>query len=97
MPHYRGAAVRVALDDAFAGYVIYPPYRLDLGRVKAGGHVLKLTLLGNRQNGFGPLHRTDVTNKWIGPDAWRTTGARWTDSYRLVQMGILTAPSIEKV
>jgi len=97
VPHYRGAAVRVALDDAFAGYVIYPPYRLDLGRVKAGGHVLKLTLLGNRQNGFGPLHRTDVTNKWIGPDAWRTTGARWTDSYRLVQMGILTAPSIEKV
>lgn len=67
-----------------------------MGRVKAGSHMLHLTLLGNRQNGFGPLYRTDVANPWIGPEVWRTTGGRWTDSYRFTPLGILTAPLIEE-
>ena len=95
-PHYSGAAIRVSLDDKPAGYIIYPPYTLDLGKVEPGSHSLKLTLLGNRENGFGPLHRADCTNSWIGPDAWRTTGAKWTESYWFTKMGILTAPWVEE-
>ena len=96
VPHYSGAAVRVALDDEPAGHIIYPPYQLDLGKVAPGKHTLKLTLLGNRENGFGPLHRADCTNSWVGPDAWRTTGAKWTESYWFTKMGILTAPWVEE-
>ena len=96
IPHYSGAALRVALDGKPLGHVAYPPYVMDLGAPEAGEHVLTLTLLGNRENAFGPLHRADVTNSWVGPDAWRTTGAEWTDSYWLTQLGIRTAPWIEE-
>ena len=77
-------------------HVIYPPYRISLGRPAAGKHLLKLTLLGNRENCFGPLHNADLKNAWIGPDAWRTEGAEWTDSYRLTSLGIRTAPLLEE-
>lgn len=96
VPHYSGTAIRVSLDDDPAGYVIYPPYQIELGSVTPGSHRLKLTLLGNRENGFGPLHRTDRRNDWYGPDAWRTTDAKWTDSYWFTPMGILTSPWVEE-
>ncbi|MDD6174140.1 MAG: glycosyl hydrolase [Firmicutes bacterium] len=94
VPHYDGTAVRVALDGSDIGYIAYPPYRLPLGQPEAGGHVIELTLLGNRENCFGPLHRADVKHSWIGPDAWRTQGASWTDSYRLTSLGLRSAPII---
>ena len=96
VPHYSGAAVRVALDGHQLGHIAYPPYRMALGHPAEGKHTLSLTLLGNRENAFGPLHRADTTNSWIGPDAWRTTGTEWTDSYWLTKLGIRTAPWIEE-
>ncbi|MGN0802454.1 MAG: hypothetical protein ACI4MF_07675 [Candidatus Faecivicinus sp.] len=94
-PHYTGAAIRVSLDGEERGYIVYPPYALEL-EAAAGAHRLTLTVLGNRQNAFGPLHRADSTNSWVGPDAWRTTGARWTDSYWVSPLGLRTAPTIEE-
>lgn len=94
VPHYDGAAVRVALDGEAKGIIAYPPYSLALGKPPAGEHLL--TLPGNRENAFGPLHRADTADPWIGPDAWRTEGTRWTDSYRLMPLGIRTAPWIEE-
>ena len=96
IPHYSGTALRVALDGKPLGHVIYPPYVMDLGKPEAGDHELTLTLLGNRENAFGPLHRADVTNSWVGPDAWRTTGYEWTESYWLTELGIRTAPWLEE-
>ena len=96
VPHYRGAAVRVAVDGKPMGHIAYPPYRMELGTPEAGTHTITLTVLGNRDNAFGPVHRADVTNSWIGPDAWRTTDAMWTDSYWLSQLGLLSAPWVEE-
>ncbi|MGN0779142.1 MAG: hypothetical protein ACI4MJ_08355 [Aristaeellaceae bacterium] len=96
VPHYAGTAVKVALDGESKGIIAYPPYRLELGTPEAGAHMLTLTLLGNRENAFGPLHQADAADKWIGPDAWRTEGTCWTDSYRLKPLGIRTAPWIEE-
>jgi autotransporter passenger strand-loop-strand repeat protein len=96
IPHYSGAALRVALDGKALGHVAYPPYVMDLGKPEAGDHVLTLTLLGNRENAFGPLHRADVTNSWVGPNAWRTTDAEWTESYWLTPLGLRTAPWLEE-
>ena len=93
-PHYDGAAIRVSVDGKQVGYIAYPPYVLYLGKYEAGKHTLQLTLLGNRENCFGPVHRADTANAWIGPDAWRTDGAAWTDSYRLTSLGLRTAPRI---
>lgn len=96
VPHYVGTALRIAVDGAAGSVVAYPPYRLALGRLAAGKHMLSITLLGNRENAFGPLHRAYTTDPWTGPDAWRTTGIDWTYSYRLTPLGVMTAPLVEE-
>ena len=94
-PHYAGAAIRVSLDGQDAGYIVYPPYRLTL-EAAPGKHELALTVLGHRENAFGPLHKADDADVWIGPNAWRTTGDRWTDSYRVAPLGLRSAPLVEE-
>ena len=69
---------------------------LALGKLAAGAHTLELTLLGNRHNGFGPIHLADPKHDWIGPNAWRTSGPKWTESYRLKTLGITTAPRVSE-
>jgi hypothetical protein len=96
VPHYAGAAVRVELDGK-PQYTVYPPYRTVFERPEAGQHTLDIVLLGNRQNAFGPVHLGDAKRNWIGPDAWRTAGATWTESYRLKPIGILSAPIVEEL
>lgn len=95
-PHFAGTAIRVELGDR-KEYIAYPPYVLELDNVPAGEHMLDLTLLGNRQNCFGPMHLANLRERWIGPDAWRSRGDRWTESYRLRELGILSTPIIEEV
>ncbi|MBR6570204.1 MAG: hypothetical protein IKK75_07095 [Clostridia bacterium] len=96
VPHYSGAMVRVDLDGKPAGHVLYPPYVLDLGKVEAGEHRLDFVLLNTRENAFGPLHYADTVRKRSSPDKWRSQGAFWSDSYRLVPAGIRTAPVVEE-
>ena len=88
--------VRVEWDGKAVGHILYPPYVLDLGKVEKGSHMLDLVLLNTRENAFGPLHRTDYSNKWIGPDSWRTADSYWTESYRLTKAGVLSAPLLEE-
>lgn len=95
-PHYRGAAVKVAVDDRAAELAAYPPYSVALGELPAGEHCLHITLLGHRRNGFGAVHLADSAREWIGPDAWRSTGDAWTYEYRLREMGLLSAPIVEE-
>ena len=95
VPHYTGAAVRLEVDGR-KEYIAYPPYRLQLGKLSGGTHDLKLTLLGNCQNGFGPLHLANRRERWIGPNAWRSTDYAWTECYRLKELGLLSPPIIEE-
>ena len=91
----RSQGIRVMLDGQDVGYIVYPPYQLVLD-VAPGRHELALTVLGHRENAFGPLHKADDADKWIGPDAWRTKGNRWTDNYRVIPLGLRSAPTIEE-
>lgn len=93
VPHYAGAAVKAKLGEQEA-YIVYAPYKATFQNVPAGKHMLELTLLGHRHNSFGPVHLADEKNLWIGPDAWRSVGESWTESYRLKPMGITSAPRI---
>ncbi|MBE5782299.1 MAG: hypothetical protein E7329_03170 [Clostridiales bacterium] len=97
VPHYRGAAVRVKVDGRDMGHIIYPPYKMELGQLEAGKHEIALTVLGHRENAFGPVHKADVTDLWIGPNAWRTTGASWSESYWLTGLGLITVPTVEEM
>ena len=92
VPHYRGAVMSILLDGSELGELAYPPYRFSLGKVGAGKHLLEIRLYVSRQNAFGHLHHADATLSWVGPNAWRSKDAAWTDCYRLRPEGILSAP-----
>jgi len=96
VPHYAGAAVKVSLDGQ-SGYIVCPPYRLELDAVPEGSHTMDITLLGTRYNSFGPVHLADPLYNWFGPNSWRTEGVKWTESYRLKPLGILSAPQLEEI
>lgn len=89
---YRGALLQIEVDEEKKGNLIYAPYRMNLGRVSAGRHKIRIQIFGNRANAFGPVHNADRTETWYGPNLWRTLGNKWTYEYRLEEMGILTAP-----
>ncbi|MBE6569150.1 MAG: hypothetical protein E7658_02895 [Ruminococcaceae bacterium] len=99
IPQYKGSLISVFLDGKEKGEVIYPPYRLSLGKIKAGKHRVTLRLYVPRINSFGPVHFADETCVLYGPDVWRTTGDRFSYEYRLKEEGILTCPELwcEKV
>ena len=94
VPHYTGTAVRVTLDGKNE-YIAYSPNEAVLENVAPGCHTLELTLLGNRVNCFGPVHLADPLWRWHGPDAWRTNEVLWSDSYKLKELGIMSAPVVE--
>lgn len=92
---YRGAVIKVALDDKDIGNIIYPPYFLKAENVENGEHILKLTLSSHRYNTFGPLHLVDATESWHGPGAWRSRHHNWSYEYIFRPVGILKAPATE--
>ena len=96
VPQYAGTGIRAELDGK-TEYIVYGPYRTIFRDVAPGKHMLKLTLLGHRHNSFGPVHLADPTDRWIGPNAWRSVNEKWTESYRLSPVGIHSAPVIEEL
>lgn len=94
VPLYRGALIGVTLDGKRVGSVVFDPYTITIPALSKGRHEIGLILFGNRVNTFGTVHNCDKTWTWIGPDAWRTTGDRWSYEYDLKQTGILKSPSI---
>jgi hypothetical protein len=93
---YKGIMQSVTLDDGKEYPAIYPPYTVKFDSVKAGKHVLHVTLYGHRRNGFGPVHLANLKETWIGPQAWRTTGEAWCYDYMICEEGILTTPEIKE-
>ena len=92
--HFRSPLLRVSLDNTDKGAIAFAPYLLDLGELEAGCHKLTITAFGNRFNTFGTVHNSDPGEKWAGPDAWRTTGNKWSYEYQLKPTGILTTPRL---
>ena len=90
---YAGALLNVRLDGAECGKIVYPPYRLPLGALKAGQHTLELTVYASRVNCFGALH-DNVDKRWKGPFMWYTQGGEWAYEYRLHDVGVLKSPEI---
>lgn len=89
---YSGALLKAKIDDGEWHHLTFAPYRADLGYVTKGQHRISLKLYGNRANAFGPVHNTDDSETWYGPDIWRTKGKKFSYEYRLRKMGILSSP-----
>ncbi|MBQ1955453.1 MAG: hypothetical protein II350_06900 [Clostridia bacterium] len=97
VPHYRGGLVSVELDGEDKGNIVYAPYSAVIENVPEGIHTLGLKLWGSRVNSFGPLHLSDPMRGWIGPDAFRSTGASFSYQYNLKRVGILSTPIVEEL
>ena len=54
--------------------------------------MLDITVYPSRINSFGTFHLNDYSVIWFGPQAWRSTGMRWTYNYRLAPSGLLSEP-----
>ena len=94
---YKGVMQEVSLDEGSKIPIIYPPYTASFGVVEAGKHMLNITLYGHRRNSFGPVHLTDLKERWIGPVAWRSEGENWCYEYRICEEGIMTTPVITEM
>ncbi len=92
--HYRGALIDVKIDGKEAGSIIYPPYYVIFNTDDDSEKTVEMTLYIHRYNTFGPVHLSDVSLKWHGPNAWRSEGDAWSYEYKLRQTGIMTAPRI---
>ncbi len=97
VPHYRGALMRVWVDGADCGPLIYSPYALQLDRLKDGLHKIDIKLYGTRQNTFAPLHHLGTIPFSQGPDSWRSTHDLWNYEYFLSDKGILSSPRIYRI
>ena len=91
-PQFRNPLLTVSLDGKRKDEIALAPYRADLGAVESGEHKVDLKVYGNRINTFGTVHNCDHTYSWFGPDAWRTSGSRWSYEYQLKEMGLLISP-----
>ena len=94
VPHYDGALTDIFIDGRHAGEIIFPPYKLNISDVSAGRHELEIKLYTNRRNAFGTVHLAERKRRWIGPDAWRTSGCRWSYEYILRNIGVESTPVI---
>ncbi|MBQ7063430.1 MAG: hypothetical protein IJM90_00855 [Firmicutes bacterium] len=91
---YRNPLLKVSVDGGEARVLAYAPYRVSLGVLSEGTHLIRITAFGNRTNSFGPIHLSDETETWIGPRAWRTSGEAWAYEYQLKRTGVLSAPEL---
>ena len=83
---YEGALVTARLDGEEVGKIVFPPYTLELDRVKRGKHVLELTLHCTRVNSFSALHAFGKV-AYKGPMYWFTQGEKWAYEYQLFGNG----------
>lgn len=93
---YSGTCVTAELDGKRVGNISLAPYKVDLGNLSAGEHSLDITVHASRINTFGAFHLSKYDLKWMGPNAWHTSGTAWSYEYRLYESGLLTAPRIIK-
>ncbi len=91
---YRGALIKVFVDGEEKGVIAFSPYKLNIGRLKAGKHAVVYQLFGNRFNAFGALHNNVVGDKWVAPNIWYTVGDKWRYEYELRDLGILASPVV---
>lgn len=95
VPHYRCALVTASVDGGEAQRIVFTPYDAHFKNLSKGVHQVCLTLFGNRNNTFAPLHMTDDgLPKYMDPNSWRTTVDSWSDTYQLENTGIIDSPTI---
>ena len=99
VPSYRGVVVRVFVNGKDAGLFAWEPNEVDITECLARGESeaeIGIEVVGHRRNSHGPLHHAETWPSWTGPAQFVTSGAEWSDEYRLVPCGIMEEPRITR-
>ena len=91
---FSAPCITAELDGKRMANLSLAPSEADLGNLEAGDHVLDITVYASRINSFGTFHLNDESTIWFGPKAWRSTGMRWTRTYRLARSGLHSEPML---
>ena len=91
---FSAPCVTAELDGKRIANLSLSPSEADLGFLSPGEHILDLTVYPSRINSFGTFHLNDHSVIWFGPQAWRSSGMRWTRTYRLEPSGLLSEPHL---
>jgi hypothetical protein len=91
---FKNPLLSLDLDRRPAGKIAFAPFQLNLGVLAPGERRLDITAFGNRVNTFGPVHNANEKITWIGPGAWRHSGANFSYEYQLKRTGVLAAPIV---
>lgn len=94
VPRYRGALIKVIVDDQEMGRIAFSPYRLFIP-AKKGEYKVELKLCQTRINGFGQLHHTPGVYFYQSPNSWRSADDLWGYEYQFKPAGILKSPEIQ--
>jgi len=91
---YRAQTLRVSVDGADRGPLVYAPYRVAFEIAEPGRHIIEIKAFGSRVNTFGQLHHVCSEGVWWGPGSWRTEDSEWTYEYHFRPQGILKSPEL---
>ena len=91
---FSAPCVTAELDGKRIANLSLSPSEADLGLLAPGEHILDITVYPSRINSFGTFHLNDRSVIWFGPQAWRSSGMRWTRTYRLEPCGLLSEPHL---
>ncbi len=94
---FSAPCVTAELDGKRVANLSLDPSEADLGLLSPGDHLLEITVFPSRINSFGTLHLNDPSVIWFGPQAWRSSGLRWTRNYVLTPSGLLSEPHLTEV
>ncbi len=84
----NAALALIYINNEFVGYLISPPYELDITKyVRNGLNEISIVIVGTLRNTLGPLHHLKGDPQWIGPETFRDE-RMWIDRYMLKPFGI---------
>jgi hypothetical protein len=89
---FAGAAVKVSSANSPAKVIAWQPYEADITTEVLAQKDIEVQLVLTRRNTFGPLHLVPTLVQAYGPDHYITEGEHYSDSYALVQAGLMTQP-----
>jgi hypothetical protein len=92
----RGAA-EIRVNDAHAGYWLWPPFRVEIGRLlSAGRNRVTIHVAGTLRNFFGPHHLPgDELVDLFSPHHFRVPKGERAERYRLQPVGLLKPVFLE--
>lgn len=92
--HFRNPLLKIETNRQEQKRCALPPYRTYFEKKEEPIKRIDITAYGNRINTLGCLHNCDYEMQWCGPDAWRSSGDRWSDEYQFKRMGLLRSPEV---